>query len=160
MLIPDLILINSMLLCAFYSNCIFIWTQANIACKCSEILECCSGRNPKPLDNESHFLSTNITASDSCNYGLICLTDNCFDLWFIECADGNVELAQQRMEEMLCLDVAALAAMTHLPVQSIAGTQVWRHIECTLILHNLWRAGFVVTYKNNCAVFQYSLKDN
>ena len=41
------------------------------------------------------------------------------------CAEGITDVAQQRMEEMICLSVAALASLTHLPVHHIAGVQVW-----------------------------------
>ena len=38
-----------------------------------------------------------------------------------EVAEGEAELAQQRIEDMVCLNVASLAALTHLPVQAISG---------------------------------------
>ncbi len=36
----------------------------------------------------------------------------------VEVAEGNSEMAQQRLEDMACLNVAAIAALTHLPVQA------------------------------------------
>ena len=42
---------------------------------------------------------------------------------FAEAAQGDVEAAQQRLEEMVCLSVAALAALTHLPVHNLPCVQ-------------------------------------
>ncbi len=39
-------------------------------------------------------------------------------MFIIEVAEGNSEMAQQRLEDMACLNVAAIAALTHLPVQA------------------------------------------
>lgn len=47
------------------------------------------------------------------------LEDDIFVMSIAELAEGNSEAAQQRMEEIICLAVASLNALTYLPVQSI-----------------------------------------
>jgi hypothetical protein len=47
-------------------------------------------------------------------------------------AEGNTELAQQRMEEIICLAVASLTAMTHLPVQDIECLEFKRQVATLL----------------------------
>ena len=46
----------------------------------------------------------------------------------IEVAEGNTEIAQHRLEDMACLSVAAIAALTHLPVTTITADAAKRKV--------------------------------
>ena len=43
-----------------------------------------------------------------------------------------MEAAQQRVEDLVCLTVASLAALTHVPVTGIAGTEGKRRVAAVL----------------------------
>ena len=43
-------------------------------------------------------------------------------------AEGNTEMAQHRLEDMACLNVAAIAALTHLPVTVISADTAKRKV--------------------------------
>ena len=44
------------------------------------------------------------------------------DVLLLEAAGGELEPAQQRIEDLVCLHVAVFAALSHLPVHEIHGT--------------------------------------
>ena len=47
---------------------------------------------------------------------------------FTDVAEGNTEVAQRRLEDMACLNVAAIAALTHLPVTAITADAAKRKV--------------------------------
>ena len=47
---------------------------------------------------------------------------------FTDVAEGNTEIAQRRLEDMACLNVAAIAALTHLPVTAITADAAKRKV--------------------------------
>ena len=49
-----------------------------------------------------------------------------------EMAEGNTELAQHRIEDVICLAVATLTALTHLPVQNSESCAGKRRVAATL----------------------------
>ena len=53
--------------------------------------------------------------------------------WNLDVAEGNTEMAQQRLEDMACLSVAAIAALTHLPVTAIIADGAKRKVLIGLL---------------------------
>ena len=46
-----------------------------------------------------------------------------------EIAEGNTDLAQQRMEDLICLSAAALAGLMHIPTEDICGIDAKKRVK-------------------------------
>ena len=60
-----------------------------------------------------------------------CIVQRGFPCLFLELPEATEEQAQQRLEELICINVATVAALTHLPVHVISGTEVHVHFITT-----------------------------
>ena len=66
---------------------------------------------------------------------------------FTDVAEGNTEIAQRRLEDMACLNVAAIAALTHLPVTAITADAAKRKVlQWDLLWQPFWGDNLVFRF--------------